>query len=147
MGAVSSRVSVPGGGSLSGQPGPRQRPALHAQPRAPGEPLSVPLTQPRLLHGPHPQQPALHPPLPGRRSLPPPDQQLLPCPLRLLPRASLHEQPRQRPGVQDGVRGGGRQPCRPPPKQRGSLLLAQRGRSELLVSLRDQEGLLTGGQT
>ncbi len=107
MGAVRSRASVPGGGSVSRQPGLRQRPALHAQPRTPGEPLPVPLPQPRLLYGPRLQQPALHPALPGGRPLPPLNhQQLLPDPLHLLPLPSIHEQPRQRPGVQDGDRGG-----------------------------------------
>lgn len=144
MGAVSSRVSIPGRGSVSRQPG--LRPALHVQSRAPGEPHSVPLAQPRLLHG--PQQPVLHPALTGRRPLPLLNhRQLLPGPLHLLPLPSLHEQPRQWPGVQDGAGGGIRRPRQPSPRRRGALLLAQRGRSELLVTLRDQEGLLTGGRT
>lgn len=145
MGAVSSRVGLPGGGSVSRQPG--LRPALHVQSRASGEPLPVPLPQPQLLHG--PQRPVLQPTLPGRRPLPLLNhhQHLLPGPLRLLPLPSVHEQPRQRPGVQDGDGGGVRRPRQPRPRGRGALLLAQRGRGELLVALRDQEGLLSGGRT
>lgn len=143
MGAVGPRDSTTGGGSLSRQPGLRQHPALHAQPRTPGEPLSVPLPQPRLLHRHGVQQPALHPPLPGGRSLSLLNhQQQLPSPLRLLLLPFLHEQPRQWPGVQDGDRGGVWQPHQPPSKWGGSLLLGERGRGKLVVFLRDQKGVL-----
>lgn len=147
MGADGSRVSIAGGCSVSWWPGLRQRPSLHAQPGAPRKPLPVPLAQPRLLNGPRLQQPTLHPALPGRRPLPPLNhQQLLPVARHLLPLPSIHEQLRQRPGVQDGDRGGGRRPRQPHLQHRGSLL-GQRGRRELLVTVRDQEGLLTGGGT
>lgn len=127
---------------MSGQPGLRQRAALHAQPGPPGEPVPVPLPQPRLLHGPSLQQPALHPALPGGSPLPPPDhQQHLHGPQQLLPLPLLHGRPHQRPGVKDGDGRG----LQPPPQRRGALLLGQRGWSELLVAIRDQEGLLTAG--
>lgn len=115
MGAVCSRASIPGGGPLSGQLGLCRCTTLHAQPRPTREPLPVPLTQPRLHHGPCLHCPVLHPALTGGCSLPPfNQQQLLSCPHLLFHLPPIHEQPSQRPGVQDGDRGISRQQ---PPNQ------------------------------
>lgn len=118
-------VWASGGGSVSGQPGLRQRPTLHAQPRTSREPLSVPLPEPKLLAGPRLQQPALHSALSGGCPLSPFNlhQHLPHHTLLLLPLPPLHEQPRHRSGDQDGDGGGGRRPRQPNPRRRNSSLL------------------------
>lgn len=123
MGPARPRTSVPGGRPLSGEPGLCQRSTLHAQPRAPREPVPVPLPQPRLLHGRCPQQPAVHPAFTGGRPLPPANKQQHLLRLLLLPLPPIHQQPCQRPGVQDGDGGSRRRPQQPPRKQWSPLIM------------------------